>query len=69
MEFPDSSEVAFLKLGNDLLLLSSGSKLMIRGYYHSSTGTFSLALKMGGSRGLITPEEFADRAAKPVSFR
>ncbi|WP_353285220.1 ankyrin repeat domain-containing protein [Wolbachia endosymbiont (group A) of Beris morrisii] len=63
----DSDKVLFLKLKNDLLLLSDRGALSISGYYSSVHKNWDLSVELNNR--IIEPEEFGERADSFSSFR
>ncbi|WP_264707649.1 ankyrin repeat domain-containing protein [Wolbachia endosymbiont (group A) of Acrocera orbiculus] len=63
----DSDKVLFLKLNNDLLLLSDRGALSISNYYSSVYKNWDLSI--GLNDRIIEPEEFGERADDFSSFR
>ncbi len=63
----DSDKVLFLKLNNDLLLLSDGGALSISNYYSSVHKNWDLSI--GLNNRVMEPEEFGERADDFSSFR
>ncbi|WP_353272555.1 ankyrin repeat domain-containing protein [Wolbachia endosymbiont (group A) of Urophora cardui] len=63
----DSDKVLFLKLNNDLLLLSDRGALSISDYYSSVHKNWDLSV--GLNNRIIEPEEFGERADEFSSFR
>ncbi len=69
LEFPSATSVQFLRHHEDLLILSSRSRLLLQGFYDGrGHGTLSLALKLEGRT--MKPEEFTKRTSGSVeAFR
>ncbi|WP_264954025.1 ankyrin repeat domain-containing protein [Wolbachia endosymbiont (group A) of Endotricha flammealis] len=63
----DSDKVLFLKLNNDLLLLSDQGALSISDYYSSVHKNWDLSI--GLNNRIMEPEEFGERADDFSSFR
>ncbi|WP_264686104.1 ankyrin repeat domain-containing protein [Wolbachia endosymbiont (group B) of Polyommatus icarus] len=63
----DSEKVLFLKLNNDLLLLSDRGALSISDYYSSVHKNWDLSIEL--SDKIMEPEEFGERADEFSSFR
>ncbi|WCR59753.1 MAG: Phosphocholine transferase AnkX [Wolbachia endosymbiont of Ctenocephalides felis wCfeF] len=63
----DSDKVLFLKLNNDLLLLSDRGALSISDYYSSVHKNWDLSIEL--SDKIMEPEEFGERADDFSSFR
>ncbi|WP_341811544.1 ankyrin repeat domain-containing protein [Wolbachia endosymbiont (group A) of Oxytorus armatus] len=63
----DSDKVLFLKLNNDLLLLSDRGALSISDYYSSVHKNWDLSI--GLNNRVMEPEEFGERADEFSSFR
>ncbi|QJT94922.1 ankyrin repeat domain-containing protein [Wolbachia endosymbiont of Diaphorina citri] len=63
----DSDKVLFLKLNNDLLLLSDRGALSISDYYSSVHKNWDLSIEL--SDKIMEPEEFGERADEFSSFR
>ncbi|WP_265022323.1 ankyrin repeat domain-containing protein [Wolbachia endosymbiont (group B) of Ischnura elegans] len=63
----DSDKVLFLKLNNDLLLLSDKGALSISNYYSSVHKNWDLSVELNNR--IIEPEEFGERADEFSSFR
>ncbi|WP_353271589.1 tetratricopeptide repeat protein [Wolbachia endosymbiont (group A) of Rhorus exstirpatorius] len=63
----DSDKVLFLKLNNDLLLLSDRGALSISDYYSSIHKNWDLSIEL--SNRIVEPEEFGERADGFSSFR
>ncbi|MCJ7455027.1 MAG: ankyrin repeat domain-containing protein, partial [Wolbachia endosymbiont of Homalodisca vitripennis] len=63
----DSDKVLFLKLNNDLLLLSDRGALSISDYYSSIHKNWDLSI--GLNNRVMEPEEFGERADDFSSFR
>ncbi|MFT4327814.1 MAG: ankyrin repeat domain-containing protein [Wolbachia pipientis] len=63
----DSDKVLFLKLNNDLLLLSDRGALSISDYYSSVHKNWDLSI--GLNNRIMEPEEFGERADEFSSFR
>ncbi len=63
----DSDKVLFLKLNNDLLLLSDKGALSISDYYSSVHKNWDLSIELNNR--IMEPEEFGERADDFSSFR
>ncbi|WP_341814104.1 ankyrin repeat domain-containing protein [Wolbachia endosymbiont (group A) of Nomada flava] len=63
----DSDKVLFLKLNNDLLLLSDRGALSISDYYSSVNKNWDLSIELNNR--IMEPEEFGERADDFSSFR
>ncbi|WP_425385309.1 ankyrin repeat domain-containing protein [Wolbachia endosymbiont (group B) of Schoenobius gigantella] len=63
----DSDKVLFLKLNNNLLLLSDRGALSISNYYSSVHKNWDLSVELNNR--IIEPEEFGERADEFSSFR
>ncbi|BDG76743.1 ankyrin repeat domain-containing protein [Wolbachia pipientis] len=63
----DSDKVLFLKLNNDLLLLSDRGALSISHYYSSVHKNWDLSVELNNR--IMEPEEFGERAEDFSSFR
>jgi len=63
----DSDKVLFLKLNNDLLLLSDRGALSISDYYSSVHKNWDLSIEL--SNKIMEPEEFGEKADGFSSFR
>nr|WP_253309125.1 ankyrin repeat domain-containing protein [Rickettsia endosymbiont of Ceutorhynchus assimilis] len=63
----DSDKVLFLKLNNDLLLLSDRGALSISDYYSSAHKNWDLSIELNDR--IMEPEEFGERADDFSSFR
>ncbi|WP_265027948.1 ankyrin repeat domain-containing protein [Wolbachia endosymbiont (group A) of Calamotropha paludella] len=63
----DSDKVLFLKLNNDLLLLSDRGALSISDYYSSVHKNWDLSIELNNR--IMEPEEFGERADEFSSFR
>ncbi|MCJ7453956.1 MAG: ankyrin repeat domain-containing protein, partial [Wolbachia endosymbiont of Homalodisca vitripennis] len=63
----DSDKVLFLKLNNDLILLSDKGALSISNYYSSVHKNWDLSVELNNR--IIEPEEFGERGDEFSSFR